>query len=84
MIFISLVSEGAVAGMSVGIILLILMVLLIFAVMILVYALRKRKKRIESKIESDWTPGAHDDDFAIEFNNPHYNDEHYVGKEDMF
>ena len=70
--------------MSVGIILLILLVLLIFVVIILVYALRRRKKKIESKIESDWTPGAHDVDFAIEFNNPHYNDEHYMNKADVF
>ena len=60
--------------MSVGIILLILLVLLMFAFMILVYALRKRKKRIESKIE----------DSDLLFDNPHYNDEHFVGKEDMF
>ena len=69
--------------MSVGIILLILLVLLMFAFMILVYALRKRKKRIESKIESDWIPGVHGTDFEIEFNNPHYNDEHYMSKADM-
>ena len=69
--------------MSVGIILLILLVLLMFAFMILVYALRKRKKRIESKIESDWIPGAHAEDFDVHFDNPHYNDEHFVDKEDM-
>ena len=80
---ISSVSGGAIAGMSVGIILLILLVLLMFAFMILVYALRRRKKRIESKIESDWIPAAHADDFAIEFNNPHYNNEHYMSKADM-
>ena len=79
----SSVSKGTIAGMSVGIILLILLVLLMFAFMILVYALRRRKKRIESKVKSDWTPGAHDDDFAMEFNNPHYNDEHYMSKADM-
>ena len=84
MIFISSVSGGAIARMSVGIILLILLVLLMFAVMILVYALRRqKKKRIKSKLESVWIPDAHDVDFALEFNNPHYNDEHYVGKEDM-
>ena len=64
--------------MSVGIILLILLVLLMFAFMILMYALRRRKKRIESNIESDWTPGAHDDDFSIKFSNPYCNDEHYM------
>ena len=79
----SSVSGGAIAGMSVGIILLIVLVLLIFVAIILVYALRKRKKRIESNIESDWTPGANDVDFTIEFNNLHYNNEHYMSKVDM-
>jgi hypothetical protein len=66
----------------VGLILLALLVVMLFAFMALVYALRKRKKKAEARIESDWIPGMHADGFDINFNNPQY-DEDSIQKDDF-
>ena len=50
------------------------LVLVMFVAMVLVCALKKRKERKESKMESDWVPGVHKSE-DITYNNLQHDDD---------
>nr|WNS50029.1 deleted in malignant brain tumors 1 protein-like protein 1 [Halisarca dujardinii] len=78
-------SPAITAGLSTGILLLVVLVILMFSFMAVVYALRRRKQRIEAQTESDWIPATHAENFDINFDNPQFDEDNIeFHKEELF